>query len=797
MMAWAVAVSGTSAEAAAVSGTVVAAGAQSPLELAAVQLKRAADGVVVQSTATDQAGRFAFEAVPVGEYLVAYGLVGADARTGDRFAVATTGAKVDLGRLTWAEPALQLEKFSVTGKQQEFYNTIDRKTYSVGKEIQSATGSASDLLQNIPSVQVDIDGGVSLRGSENVLILINGRTSNLMGKTRGEVLQQLPADTIDKIEVITNPSAKYKPDGTAGIINITLKKKQSGRTSASASVSVGNDDRRNAGLNVSYNPGKFTVFGGYSYRHDFRVRTGNQTRTVTTPGTGAVSRVEKESRDAGRPVSHVIRGGVTYAPDEANEWGVSGNFFRRVYTRDELVRTRVSDGTGRVLQDYDRLRHVPDWEESVEGTATYLHRFAGRDHELSMELKASRGREREPGYYTNIYRTPNQPATADNHLPDVRDQSRELVVEYTRALDEVSKFEAGYTFTDDQLDTELIVEERNPATGLFVRNLAQSYLFIHEHQVHAGYVTYARSLGAFGFLAGLRGEQSTIDSRLVTTGQSVPNDYGKAYPSLHLSYHLSDEQELQLNYSHRVRRPESEELNPFVDYSDPLNLYAGNPRLRPEDTHSFEAGYQFRRDQLSFLSTVYHRIRYNSFTSITQDQGNGVLLTTQQNLGQSDATGLEIATTAELTSKFNVNFSTNVFFNTIDASNLGFSSRKSDVSWTAKLSANYQLGKDTLLQFNTNYTSTRLTPQGERLPTYISNLGVRHEFYRKKLAAVLTISDLFNHLQDRTVIDTPGLQGEFNRRRSPRIVYLGLTYYFGQQSKKSKDDAIKFEEAAP
>jgi outer membrane receptor protein involved in Fe transport len=274
----------------------------------------------------------------------------------------------------------------------------------------------------------------------------------------------------------------------------------------------------------------------------------------------------------------------------------------------------------------------------------------------------------------------------------------------------------------------------------------------------------------------------------------VPNDYGKVYPSLHLSYHLTDEQELQLNYSHRVRRPESDELNPFVDYSDPSTLRAGNPLLRPEDTHSFEAGYQFRRDKLSFLSTVYHRIRYNSFTSVTQDQGNGVLLTTQQNLGQSDATGLEIATTAELHSKLSVNFSSNVYFNTIDASNLGFRSSKSDVSWSAKASANYHLTKDTLVQFNTNYTSARLTPQGSRRPTYYSNLGLRHEFYQKKLAAILTISDLFNHLKEINRFDTPGLQGESVRRRSPRIVYAGLTYYFGRQTKKTKDDAIKFEE---
>ena len=209
-----------------------------------------------------------------------------------------------------------MEKFQVTGRQREFNNSIDRKVYSVGNDIRSSTGAASDLLQNIPSVEVDVDGNVSLRGSDNVLILIDGRTSTLMGRSRADVLAQLPADSIDKIEVITNPSAKYKPDGTAGIINIVMKKKRANQVATSVNVSIGNDRRYNTGVSASYNAGKWGVFGSYNVRQDDRPRRATDFRTVTDPATGTTTTLDKTSVEESRPFSQLVRAGVDFSPDE-------------------------------------------------------------------------------------------------------------------------------------------------------------------------------------------------------------------------------------------------------------------------------------------------------------------------------------------------------------------------------------------------------------------------------------------------------------------------------------------------
>ena len=774
-----------------VTGTVMDPTTQQALELVAVTLKKA-DGAAVESTVTDARGRFTLENIPPGDYVVTYNLVGADARTTARFAVDAQHVQLDLGSLNIGDSVVKMDQVEVKAGRSAFLNSIDRKVYNVGKEIQSATGSASDLLQNLPSVQVDIDGNVSLRGSDNVMILLNGRTSTLMGKSRAEVLAQLPADSIDKIEVITNPSAKYKPDGTAGIINIVLKKKQDGGYSSTANAAVGNDERHNAGASGTWRSGPYTLSGSLALRWDDRQRTASDVRTIADPATGALITADKRTKEHARVFTWIARGGGEYALDKENKLGLTASFDDRGTQRHATDTNLVRDSRGAVTSDYDRIRYSPESERSLEWAATWQHTFPKEDHELNVEFKSSSTKESEPNHYTNIYRT-GLAATSDNVILKNSDRSNETIFEYVYPLDEDSKFEAGYTRTAESLDNDFLNENLDSATGRFVRDATKSNRFKLDSTIHAFYATYGHAFGKFGFLAGLRPELAYVTSHLVNTGESIPNDYSRVYPSLHLAYKVTEKHEVQLNYSHRVHRPESDELNPFPEYIDPFNLRAGNPRLLPEDIHSVEAGYSFKQDETSFTSTVYHRALYHGFTSITRNLGGGVLLNTRENLVESRSTGLELTANTDFGKLLSVNFSSNTFFNTIDASNLGYSASKSDVSWIAKLGATVHLPKNTLWQFNTNYSSSRLTPQGHRRPSFVANTGLRHDFAAKKAAVVLTVSDVFNSLKESTVIDTPFLKEETVRRRSSRIVYLGLIYNFGKPAKKSKDDPLKFD----
>jgi outer membrane receptor protein involved in Fe transport len=775
-----------------VSGTIVDRTSEHPVEYVAVTLKKT-DGTVVQSTVSDQRGHFIFEKIPAGDYTLDYNAVGADRRTTAPFRVDPAHARVELPALSVATDVLQLEKLEVKGKQAAFLNTIDRKTYNVGKEIQSTTGSASDLLQNLPSVQVDIDGNVSLRGSDNVMILINGRTSTLMGRSRAEVLQQLPADSIDRIEVITNPSAKYKPDGTAGIINIVMKKKHDGGFSGTANAAAGNDGRGNGGVSLNYNPGPYNVFASVSLRKDDRPRRATDIRTTVDPLTGVTSSIAKTTVEQSRPLTRLARGGFDWNVSAEDKLGAAFNYNRRTFLRHATDHNVVSDAAGIVTGDYDRTRTDPEYEQSQEGSATWQHTFAEEGHELNAEFKYSTTREQEDNHYVNSYRSPVQPATYDNMLNQNSGHERETSVEYVRPLGDAGKLEAGYALTDEDFQANFHIENLDPLSGRFVTDAAKSNRFNVARTIHAFYGTWSRTVGPFGFMAGLRPELATVTSHLVNTGTTVPNDYNRVYPTLHLAWQAAAGQEVQLNYSHRVHRPEIDDLNPFPEYIDPFNLRAGNPRLKPEDTHSLEGGYSLHEGDNSLTATVYHRELYHGFTTVTRDLGNNVLLTTRENLAVSRSTGVELTADAELGKRLTLNFSSNTFFNTIDASNLGFSSAKSDVSWTAKLGGTLKLGKATRVQFNTNYASTRLTPQGSRRPSFVANAGVRHELAQKKAAVVLTVSDLFNSLKETTDLDTPALRERIVRRRSARIVYLGLVYNFGLPTKKAKDDSLKFD----
>jgi outer membrane receptor protein involved in Fe transport len=782
------------AEDGAVSGTIFDKATDRPIQYAAVALKKKTGDETVRTTATDNAGAFTLENVPLGDYRLVYGVIGFDSQETPVFTIDAPHRSLDLGRLLITEAVVKMEKVEVATRRDAFYNSIDRKTYNVGKDIQSATGSAGDLLQNVPSVDVDIDGNVSLRGNDNVLILVNGKTSTLMNSAnRGMALEQMPADSIEKIEVITNPSAKYKPDGTAGIINITLKKTHQPGYSGSIRVSAGNDRRANVGVSGNYNPGKFNIFGSVNVRQDDRWRFSQDNRSHLDTASNQFISTGQTTAEYSRPLSRLAEAGVDYSPDDNNKFGATMDYNYRTFFRNSIITNQSFNPDGTVSGDYDRLRTDPEWQKTTSFDATYQHGFPEEGHELNLELKHERHWEQEDNQYADVFLMPAGPATFDSTLIKPTETTTEATAEYDQPFTGDAKLEAGYSLETDKDDENFIGNFLDPASNAWVVDTTTTNRFIYRDVIHALYATYGRPVGDFGFLAGLRLEQTYIDTNQVTVLLRNKNDYFRAYPTLHLSYNLSDASQLQLNYSHRIHRPESDDLNPFPEYQDPYNLQAGNPDLKPEETHSIEAGYQYKKDETSYLATLYYRDTYHGFTTVTRYINSTTLLTTQENLAESRSGGLELAATANAGSRVSLNFSSNAFYNEIDASNLGFSGTKSAIAWNAKLGATIHASKTTLVQFNTNYNGRRLTPQGYRLPTVVANIGLKHDLADKKTSLVLTLSDIFDSQRESTVIDTPTLHDVSTRRRSARILYVGMIYNFGKAKKKAKDDTLQFD----
>ena len=690
------------------------------------------------------------------------------------------------------EGPVQLQKVEVTAGQQAVQlNSIDRKVYNVAQDIQALAGSAADVLQNIPSIDVDVDGNVSLRGDSSVQILIDGRSSGLMGtSTRADVLSQLPADSIERIEVITSPSAKYKPDGTGGIINIVLKKKHGKGTSGSLKLTVGNDSRYGIAVNGGYRPGNFTFSGMANFRQDDRLRTASDTRTYVDPASGLPGSTRTYTREHARPYFEIAKLSADYQATKNDKLSESLDYSDRVVHR--YTDETETSALGGVSGLYDRLRDDPENERDVGLSSGYEHQFGREDDTLSAEFRWEHHTETENNHYTDVFTIPVSPSTIDTTKIFNNEPTTEAILEYSNALSAEKKVELGFNRTEDMSGQNHQAAYVDKVTGLWVTDSTITNDFTLDQKVTALYGTYQQSFGNLGVMGGLRVESADVATNQVTAGIKADQTYLRVYPTAHLSYDLTETKQLQLNYSHRVRRPESDDLNPFPAYQDPYSLREGNPYLRPEEVHLVEAGYQYKDDETTYLGTVYYKYSYNGFTTVSRYISSTTLLTTEENLAKTQSGGLELAATAKPWKAVSLNASANVFYNQIDASNLGYSTTESTVAWMGKMSADYALSDATSAQVNANYTAKRLTPQGYRLPTFVANIGIKHEVKARNLTFVLTVSDLFDTLKEETKLSTPLLTEDSSRRRTSRVIYLGVIYSFGG-SKKKKDDSMQFD----
>ena len=772
-----------------IAGIVQDRSSRQSIEFATVQLLNARDSSIIKTTVTDRKGKFVLDKIANGNYVLRYSFIGYEKVI---MPVTVNQKRENVGTVEIVVLSKDMSEVTVTSRKSLLNTSIDRKVYNVTQDIMAQSGSASDILKNIPSVEVDIEGQVSLRGSTDVMILINGRPSPLMGKSRAEVLQQLPANSIERIEVITNPSARYKPDGTSGIINIVLKKNIKGGWNGSVVANAGNNDRYNGGVNLNYKPGKLNIFGNYNIRRDNRIRLNNINRQYLDSAGKTDSYYTESGQSPARPLSNIVTLGADYTLNEHNTAGISGNYHYRKQVKHDVVQKFYYDKNYLLTSHYNRLRYDPEFEKEKDATAYWQHNFPKEDHELRVEFNLSASDEVEDNHYTNVYYFPVQPSSFDNTLIQQGDHQQQLTIDYSNPLSEDSKLEAGYDGSFNQIDMNFYGEYYDTARRKFIKDIIKSNRFRYNESIHAGYATYQHSYNKFGYQAGLRLEQAYINGTLVTKDSAISNQYFKIYPTLHLSYKLKTG-ELQLNYSKRVHRPEGDDLNPFPEYQDPYNLRAGNPKLLPEIIHSIEFGYKWQNEKFSFVPSLYYRYKKNGFTTVITPLNDSVLLTTQQNLSNDKSTGLELIFSAKAGKFLSSNLSSNFFYNQIDASDLGYSNKKSIISMSINFNSTATVTKTTMVQVSCNYRSARLTPQGKVFGSFVLNAGMRQDLFKKKVSLTLTASDILNTLKQKTELNTPYLKQVAISKRDARIIYFGISYRFGKIIKKTGEEKLQFD----
>ena len=800
-----------------------------PLEAASVQLiqnkfdsatKKRKD-VVVGGMLTTKKGEFSIENLAIMatyklkitaigfktiERKVNFELNMSGARNGDMSSMLNAVDK-DLGNIKLEADAKQLENVTVSASKATLEMKIDRKVFNVEKNLNSVGGTAVDVMKNVPSVNVDIDGNVSLRNA-TPQIFVDGRPTTM-------TLEQIPADAIASVEIITNPSAKYDASGGgAGILNIILKKNRKAGYNGNLRAGIDMRGRPNIGGDVNLKQGKVNFFaaGQFGMRKSIS--------TVKTDRIDYIADTTAYLKQRNKPINTGFfafgRMGMDYFIDNRNTLSIGGNIVRGQFKTDDVINTYrdtvrpsgiISDRGERISKSIGNFRNYG-------ATMSFKHNFAKASKEWTADLNYNYSKNDNTGDYNTQYFFPsNNPKT-----PLIVEQSKgggttqffTVQTDYTDPITDKMKVEAGLrasfrnftSFNDNYIQT-------TPGQYVLISRLSNNYKFNDE--LYAGYLTFSHQLKKLSYQLGLRVESSSYTGNLITKNQKFKTDYPLSlFPSAFITYKLDDKQDMQLNYSRKINRPNFFQLIPFIDYSDSLNLSVGNPGLVPEFTNLLELSYsnQYKAGN-SFLATVYFRNTDNLITRYQYRTSNPdttktstVIMNTYANANRSYTVGLELTGKNKLAKWWDLTTNLNLFNSTIKAGNLSGSTNSSLFSWFAKINNNFKLPKNFSIQLSGDYTAkTLVAPGGNRgggmgmmfgggsqpssngyiKPIFGADFSIRKEFLKNNAASItLQFSDIFRTRLYATHAEGPSFVQDNERRRDPQFVRLNFNWRFGK-----------------
>jgi outer membrane receptor protein involved in Fe transport len=773
-----------------VNGTVIDAKSKEALESVTVMIKgKNIPGNAVVGINTDKNGKFTLKNIPYGNYILLASLVGY--KTFEQEITLTANTKtINLRPISLVEESELLDEVQVTAIGTQMKIDIDKKVFNVDQNIAAAGGSASEVLSNIPSVEVNTEGEVSLRGNSAVTIWINGKASGLSADNRAQILEQMPAENIDRIEVITNPSAKYSPEGTAGIINIILKENRKAGYFGSIQAGVNSRGGYNFGFNYNYSSRKFEAYASLNQRS--RVHTGgsNSSRLIN----GANTFLNQIADIDGRRNNFFGRAGLTYHLTGSDHFTLSGfNMFGKGKNNN------VTNYTSNIPNSYTQSERRTSSDNNMLGGNAQL----GYKHDFSktsnIDFTASYnkwGMDNEAVYtQKSTYSDGSQTSSYQRQTGDMGPHNFEFQLDYVNAFNENSKLEAGYKGTLGREDSPVETfsgrtkDEAVATPELFNR-------FIYNQDIQALYSTYTGRLNKFGYQLGLRGEYSNIKTRSLGYGETdVPfhnSDYFDWFPSLFLSYALPRDNEIQVNYTRRITRPRGPQINSFKNITDSTNISFGNPGLLPEYSNSFELNYikSWTNHILSFSG--YYRSTDNIVQRISYLDGN-IMKSTFDNIAGTSSAGTEFVVKNKFTRFVDLTTTVNLYYHQLDrfsyipegATVPVTGIAQESFSWDAKLIASFILPKKFSLQLTGDYRAKQLIAQGYRKANYSLDAGIRRVF--GKITASINARDIFNSRKWHTVTSGTGFSQDSKNWRGGRFVGLNITYNFGNMRAERRD----------
>lgn len=763
-----------------IEGKIIDQESGEPLYYAQVALKDTLENIKGSAT-TGDAGEFRIETSP-GKYIVQVTYLGYEDKTMEVELREGTG---NLGTIEMASETAMLEEVKVQGTaiRQSFKATMEGLEINPDQTISNTGGTLLDILRNTPSVRVNNDGSVTLRGSNNTNILINGRNSVL-----GDDLEQIPASSIKKINIINNPNARYDADAAGGIIDIQMKQGGIAGTSGRVEATAGTRWRHNLSGNLTYASSNWELYSGYTYRSWPRVGSGFAERETFTDNELLTQHNINEDSD----VEHNVNYGAKYTFGK-NRISYEGVFNTEDEFGEQYIRSRsINTSNNSLINQYVRRTDETEENYSLDNAITYERLFDGDERSLRASVSYSfRDQLEEEGIYVfnGVYDIKDTNRPANSLQRSISDEYRgTAVLQFDYRFPALSgELETGYKTTIREYDNDFDYEIFDDGDGQWINQSNVSNRFLYEEQVHAAYVIYNKEVGDWSFSAGTRAEQAIINTTLFDTGEENEQNYLQLFPSVQTAYRLNDQNTVRATYSRRIDRPGSWHLNPFPDVSDSLNIRIGDPNLQPEYINSFEVGHMYNKGVFNLSSTAFYRRTNNQIDWIVRVE-DGISYRGPKNLLTQDVYGFEVIGSAEILPWWQVNASYSFFGVQVDGSNLDDAFINSGQSWYAKMNSDFILPWGINLQLTGNYTSPEIEAQGRDLARYYVDASVRKDFLDKKIRLSLSMRDIF---------DTRNFAGEnygsdfrqtFEWKRETQIFLASLSYTFGGYKDNSRGD---------
>ncbi len=782
-----------------ISGKVIDDDMGVPLEYATVSITKPGDPNFIDGGVTDQNGNFSIP-VPPGTYNIAVEFISFETK---RFNNRQVNSDLDLGTIELGLGSDSLDEVVVVAETTQVEVRLDKKIYNIGKDLTTAGGTVSDALNNIPSVSVDVEGGISLRGNENVRILINGRPSALAGFGSTDVLSQLPADAIERVEVITSPSARYDAEGTAGILNIILRKEKTLGFNGSLQTNVGYPESYGISANVNLRTDKFNIFNttGYNYR--------------TSPGfgfsdtrylIGLFDRVV-EDRDINRlNRSFNTNLGFEYYINDKSSITLT-NFFRLGNGYDENINNADRYIAGELVQQTVRREIEEEKDRSYQLALNYINRFNDNGHVLTADFQYEIDREEQPAFVTEVP-TLNLTEEEFSFLPAeevfTEEKQREILLQadYVLPIGENSQFEAGYRGNFEESVTDYTLRIEDEQTGeLELSNLTN--VFTYTENVNALYTQYGTKFGDFSFLLGLRMENTQLKGKIDSplTEQELleefgfvidtdfDNNYLGLFPTVNLIYELSETENITLGYNRRINRPRGWFINPFPSRASRTNVFQGNPNLSPAFASAFDLGYLKRWTKLTLTSSVYYQYETDAFERVQQGTGelfNGIeiIRTIPINLSTNQRIGAEAGILYNPEKWLRLNASMNFFQFKTEGEFNGVDFGAENTSWFARFSSKVTLPKGIDWQTNAFYRGPQENAQTRTEGLFSIDLAFSKEIFKEKGTIALNVRDLLNSQFRQQYTVTPRFTQESEFQWRARSINLSLIYRFNQQKRE-------------